>query len=56
MSIYLCLIIPPPPRNTTHYLQPTKLDNTLATYIRGYYRVLSYNEKKKIKKHIHMAN
>ena len=30
---------------TTHYLRPTKLDNTLATYICGYYRVLSYNKK-----------
>ena len=29
------------------YNNKTKLDNTLATYIRGYYRVLSYNEKKK---------
>ena len=25
----------------------SKLDNTLATYIRGYYRVLSNNNKKK---------
>jgi len=31
----------PPPHNTTHYLRPTKIDNTLVTYIRGYYRVLS---------------
>ena len=37
---------PPSPRNTTHYLRPTKLDNTLVTYIRGYYIVLSYNNNK----------
>ena len=37
----------PSPRNTTHYLRPTKLSNTLITYIRGYYRVLGYNNKKK---------
>ena len=40
------LYYPLPPRNTTHYLRLTKLDNTLATYIHGYYRVLSYIEKK----------
>ena len=38
---------PPPPRNTTHYLRPTKLDHIRATYIRGYYRVLTNNKKKK---------
>ena len=29
--------------------EEVQLGNTLATYIRGYYRVLSYNEKKKKK-------
>ena len=47
VHIYVLLSPPHPPRNTTHYLRSTKLDNTLATYIHGYYRVLSYNEKKK---------
>ena len=51
LHTYKCMVYYPPPlRNNTHYLRSTKFDYTLATYIHGYYRVLSYNKKKTKKK------
>ena len=32
-------MIPPHPRNNTHYLRPTKLNNTLVTYVRDYHKI-----------------